>query len=170
MSKITALLALGLCSAAIPSSLVAQKADRQGASCQGSVAPLEKGGKSFLQIVCAEKVVILGQADSYELIELPSLDAAVTISTFQGSQRAWLIIKEIDGLALEEITGTIARLGGRGAQRDLDGLTVEFGELNLGQVNASVRSQGRNAVALDFTGMVARSRSARASAALREGK
>ena len=130
--------------------------------CEASVAPLEEGGEAYLQVVCGTRGVILGQVDAHELIQVPSLRAAVAVTTLGGTKRAWLImVNDDESVALEEITGTIARLGGRGARRDITGLDIEIEGLNTGQLTALVRRQSGDAVSLDIAAMVARSREVR---------
>lgn len=148
--------------------LAASGAQAQDAApvCEAGVGPLEEGGEAYLRVACGGKGVILGQVDDYQLVQLPSLGSTVALTTLEGSRRAWLIMKDDKGdLALEEITGTIARLAGRGARRDIDGLELDFSQINTGQLTAAIRSPNGGAAGLDLAAMVERSRAVRNTAA-----
>ena len=152
---------------ALSASSVQAQSQTDGSSnvCEAAEVVLAEGIETELQIACGTAAVMLGRTDSHELIQLPSLNAAVALTVRQGTRRAWLVMKDPDGsLALEEITGTLARIGGRGARRDIDGMDIIFEDLNTGRLTALVRSQGRNDVTLDLAGMVGRSRAAREAA------
>ena len=160
---------LGL-SASAGLALVPSGAQAQGGGaakvCEATEIVAEEDVEPNLQIACGTAGLMLGRTDTHELIQLPSLDAAVVLTTRRNMRRAWLVMKDADGsLALEEITGTIARLGGRGARRDIDGLEIGFEDLNTGRLTAMVRSQGRDGVTLDIAGLVERSRASRGNAA-----
>lgn len=143
----------------------AQSQAPAAATCEATEAPIEEGGAAYLQVACGQAGVILGQVDSHELVLLPSLDAAVAVTELAGTRRAWLIMHE-DGssIALEEITGAIARLAGRGASRNMRGLVIDFGDLNTGLLTASVNAQGQVPVTLDLASLIERSRALRGSA------
>ena len=144
----------------------AQSQGGPGSTCEAIEAPIEEGGEAFLQVTCGTSGVILGRVDDHELVQIPSLDAAVAVTELAGTRRAWLIMHDNgSGIALEEITGTIARLAGRGASRDIKGLVIDFGDLNTGLLTAAVRAQGQVPVTLDLASLIERSRALRGSAA-----
>ena len=148
----------------------AAQAQGQGAGeGQGNAAPVcsaanvaaEEGGKPYLLVSCRGRAVALGRVDSYELVQLPALKSTVAVTQSEGMRRAWLIMDNgEDNLALEEITGTIARLAGRPGKRNLEGIEVDFADINRGQLTAAIRRSGGESAALDLGAMVARSRAA----------
>lgn len=113
-------------------------------------------------ISCAGSAALLGRFDSYDFVRLPSLRAGVVVVTLDGSRRVWLAMKE-DGqtLAVEEITGTIERLTGRGVGAGLDGVNIDFGPQSAGRLTASINASGNGPTALDLAELVGRSRAMR---------
>ncbi len=138
--------------------------------CKAFTIPVVEGGPEMLHVVCGNAGTILGQVDNYDLTQLPDLQAAVVTTSVEGSRRIWLVMKNEDNsLALEEITGTIARAAGREAGADVEGLDLDFGKGATGQLTANVMSSGNSVEAsstdgaVDFSQLVERARTIRAS-------
>lgn len=133
-------------------------------------------GPELLYVACGAAGAVLGAADSYQLIQLPALKAAVAVTELHGSRRAWLVMRDDErSLSVEEITGTIARIAGRGASFNIDGLDLDFGPASTGQLTATIMSSkkgeaAQSAGAIDLAQLVARSRSLRAAGAAPAGK
>ncbi len=129
----------------------------------------------MLQIVCGNAGAVLGQVEDYELTQLPALNAAVVVTTIEGSRRVWLVMDNGEkSLALEEITGTIARAAGRGAGSDIDGLDLNLGKGANGQITAAIMSSRNQAEknvqgSVDLAQLVERARDVRKSEPSRNG-
>ena len=143
-----------------------------GQSCAAANELFEGAAETVLVVSCKGAGAILGSVDGYELFQLPGLAAAVVVTERDTSRRAWLIIHQDDGpLQVEEITNTIARLAGRGARADIDGIELDFGQGGAGRLVGAIRSASRNTegggeVAIDFSELITRSRQVRSSKVL----
>lgn len=146
-------------------SVYAQSPKEKSESCEAANAPIEEDGPNYLQVTCGQMAVMLGRVESYEFTPLPALDAGIVVIEFGGVRRAWLITHDGGSdIALEEITGTIASLVGRGERRDITGLELDFGEPIRGRTTAVIRSKGAGSASLDVSGLVKRSRALRTNA------
>ena len=147
---------------AASSALAATGVQAQGRAepvCTAAELPLEEGGEPYLRVSCGRMAVALGRVESYQLVQLPSLRSALVVTRSTGMRRAWLVMDNGDeGIALEEITGTITKLSGRGGQRDLSDLTLEYDDINRGQLTAAIRRPNGELASLDLGAMVTRSR------------
>ncbi len=126
-------------------------------------------GPEMLQVVCGNAGTVLGQVDDYELVELPDEQAAVVTTSYEGSKRVWLVMQSGDNsLALEEITGTIARAAGVEASTNLDGVDLDFAKGATEPLNIGIASPGNligtvSSDGVDLSQLVDRARAVRAS-------
>ncbi len=118
-----------------------------------------------LSVVCGRYGVTLGSVDRYELVQFPALDAAVVVTTFEGTQRVFLLIKNPDeSVALEELTSAITLELGRGVRSTIVGFRLDFENAAMGRMvatDASAEAKGAPPVAIDIAAMIAQSRSMR---------
>lgn len=145
--------------------ILAQIPEGAGSACAPiEISPVEGEGPQ-LYIVCGKYAVTLGSVDSYEFTQVPALRSAVIVTTLEGSRRAFLVIEHgEEGVALEEITGAIARKAGRGARSDIDGIQLNLRSAPTGLMAAAVRSadaNGADSVTIDLSALVERSRAVR---------
>lgn len=144
-------------------------------SCEGFEQPPSAGLEPVLHVVCGRAGTMLGPVDAFEMVDLPALRSAVVVSTLHGSKRVWLVMQEGDRvLAVEEITGTVARSMGRGPHRRIDDLDLDLGRGAAGLLTASLkpgtqRPGGASAPTradIDLAGLVARARQVRGADAV----
>jgi hypothetical protein len=161
----------------LPSSAFAQAPSGSNSPnrCRGFEQTTVSGAESELHVVCGQAGTTLGPVDGFEIADLPALRSAVVVTTLHGSKRAWLLMQEDERLlAVEEITGTIARAMGRGPQRKIDDLDLDLGRGAAGLLTAALkpgaqRPEGSSAPSradIDLAGLVARSRQVRGADAV----
>lgn len=157
---------------ALPSSAFAQapSGSNSPTRCRGIEQTTVSGAEPELHVVCGQAGTMLGPVDGFEIADLPALRSAVVVTTLYGSKRAWLLMQEDERLlAVEEITGTIARAMGRGPQRKIDDLDLDLGRGAAGLLTAALkqgvqRPEGSSApvtTEIDLAALVARSRQVR---------
>lgn len=142
--------------------ILAQTSEGAGTACAPSeISPVE-GEDPKLYIACGKYAVTLGSVDSYEFTQVPALRSAVVVTTLEGSRRVFLVIEHgEEGVALEEITGAIARKAGRGARSDIEDIQLNLGSAPTGLMAAAVRSPEANdaaSVTIDLATLVERAR------------
>ena len=161
-------------------SLLPASADAQPAGpsplCRSFERTYGNDDRPMLHVSCGEAGAVLGAADDHRLYGLPALKAAVIVTVFNGERRVWLVMDGDDGtLAVEELSGTIARAAGRGASGRLDDLEFGFGSDAPGRQNAAVmsfrnRGEGGGAGEIDIGQLIARAREVRGAARPNAGK
>ena len=148
------------------SSLHAQASQSPAVVCSAFQSSPVDDLPSQLNVICGQYAVSLGTVDSYELVQFPAIEAAVAVTTLDGVQRAFLLIRNEDGgVALEEITTAIAQQAGRGVQPSISGIRLAFDNAVTGVMTATVNSAGANSnapVSIDIAAMVERSRAVHA--------
>ena len=85
----------------------------------------EEAGAAILYVLCDGAATGLGRVESYELINLPDLNAAIAVTTFDGTERTWMLIRGDAGPVLEEITGSIARIADAGKKAGIENLNSD---------------------------------------------
>lgn len=155
-------------SSLVSTPISAQASEDSRSDCAAYETSPVKGEDPQLYVACGKYAVTLGSVDSYELVQLPGLRSAMVVTTLEGSQRAFLVIEDgAEGVALEEITGTIARAAGRGAKSDISGIQLDLGSAATGlmsAVSSSTGATGVDSVTIDLPALVGRSRAVRGKA------
>lgn len=118
-----------------------------------------------LSFACGAYGVTLGSFDRYELVQFPALDAAVVITSLEGAQRVFLLIKNPDeSVALEELTSAITLEMGRGVQSSIVGARLDLGSAALGRMTAadpSAEAKGLPPATIDIAAIISHSRAMR---------
>jgi hypothetical protein len=118
-----------------------------------------------LSVACGTYGVTLGTFDRYELVQFPDFDAAVVITSLEGAQRVFLLIKNPDeSVALEEVTSAITLEMGRGVQSSIVGARLDLGSATLGRMTAadpSAEAKGLPPATIDIAAIISHSRAMR---------
>lgn len=76
--------------------------------------------------ICHERGIVLGHADSYQVIQNRRLDATIVDLIWAGRRRVLMISFPDGEPLLEDLSGTLAKAAGRGPMSSLDGVAVSF--------------------------------------------
>ena len=126
--------------------------------CQALEVATEEVGASILYIICDGTATGLGVVHSYELTNLPDLNAAVAVTTLDGTDRAWILVRGDGVPALEEITGSIGGISGAGVGEGTLSEESKSPSFRSPMNVAGLSGRGESTDPSDIAALVARSR------------
>lgn len=121
----------------------------------------EEVGAPILYVLCDGAATGLGRVESYELTNLPDLNAAIAVTTFDGTERTWMLIRGDEGPVLEEITGSMARIADTKTQVSVENLNLDPVSSRAQSAKPATGSPSDTSAAFsaEVAALVARSRS-----------